>query len=183
MKIIKKLAARGGLTLTQSDEEFLLKKDDEGIKQNKERSTQLFFALLAGFVRCAIDGEVFESEDKIKQDFGCTLKENYPEANDLFLNFAKTYWTFKIALDNILSSSEQWAGMGFLSELEIKIASIFFPTLGPLQIPYQKREKAQRAILEEYGAKINIDEFIAGNPILIREKSRPRGFFDKLFGR
>ena len=98
MVILDKLANRSGLTLTESDKEMFLSQNEEVIKQDDKRSAEIFLALLKGFIHCAVDGEVFESEKKIKEIFGNTLKENYPEANDLFLNFARTYWTFKIAL-------------------------------------------------------------------------------------
>ncbi|MBU1810995.1 MAG: hypothetical protein KJ629_07645 [Candidatus Omnitrophica bacterium] len=185
MIILEKLGSRGGLTLTKSDKEMLLSQNEEEIKQNEERSTEILFALLRGFIHYAVDGEVFGPEKEIKEIYGNTLNENYPEANDLFLNFAKTYWTFKIALRNLFESfesSERWVGLGFLSEVEVAIASIFFHTPGPLKKSYREREKAQREILEGSGVKIDIDEFIAGNPILIREKLKPKSFFNKLFG-
>jgi hypothetical protein len=181
MALLQRLVSRGGVTLTVSDEEMLLSKERESVQKNRERAAEIYYAILSGFVRCAADGETFIPEEKIEEVYGASLARNYPEANELFLNFAKTYWTFKIALENLNVVAEQRVGSQFLVEAELNIASIFFPTSGPITKSYQEREKTQREILKEAGFA-NIDKFIEGNPILIRAKAKPKGWLKKILG-
>ena len=56
----------------------------------------------------------------------------------------------------------------FLSEIEHKIASVFFPTSGPVSLPVKLREKTQRDLIEASGVPIDVDNFIRGNPLLHR---------------
>jgi len=180
MEIIKKLATKGDFSLTSDDEELLLSDSDNAILESKEKAGNIYSAIWKGFIRLAVSGEEFTPIETIKEHFGSDLRENYPEANELFLKFAKTYWTYKFALEALHDTSDKWVGLNFLHKIEIDVAALFFPTPGPVKIPHSKREKTQREILKD--ASINIDEFMNGNPILIRDKTHQKGFFQHIFG-
>ncbi len=98
------------------------------------------------------------------------MEENYPEASKSFIKFARTYWTFQIHLLEDLTGSSNYLAYSYLASLHAIIASVFFPMPGPATIPSNKREKDQREVLKDFD--IDIEDFIKGNPILIRDRQR-----------
>ena len=118
----------------------------------------------------AIKGYEFTDAHRIKEKFGKTIKENYPEASQPFIRFATAYWTFQICLLDDLSELQEYVAYLYLARLHSNIASIFFPTPGSTKISGNEREKIQREMLE--GFDINIEEFITGNPILTTDKQQ-----------
>lgn len=180
--ILKKLASKGGASIAEAEEEVLLSEDPQRMEANKNRMVEIVEAVTVGFIHCASDGVVFDSPDKMKEIYGRSLEENYPEANGTFLKFAKTYWTFKMKIIGIKHSGAYWNGLELLRQAEFNIACLFFPTPGPEKISYKEREQTQRELLELSGANIDIDKFIEGNSILIRDKQQQQGFFTRLFG-
>lgn len=165
------------------DEQLLLRHSEDFAPSEMAQLRQggrwqaIYNALYGGFFACAATGHAFVPEDSIRATYGRTLKENYPEASPTFLKFATAYWTFKeIALNEALIRSKTFLA-AFLTGLEQTIAGAFFPTPGPGRIAVDERERGQRAILVEWGAGIDIEDFIAGNPILIRDRrSQRRGW-------
>lgn len=124
-----------------------------------------------GLLISACKGYEFEDPSIIKDHFGMSLEENYPNANKLFLDFAKTYWSYKLAISEQIPEEEiKLYANALLKKLELNFASIFFPTPGLLFVRKKKRQKAQRDILDvlnkQYDLNYNVDEFIKGNPYL-----------------
>ncbi len=79
-------------------------------------------------------------------------------------------WTLKFLQDEIVDQDGDWLGAHLLGRLELDIASVFVPCPGPNIVPPSKREQDQRKILAEYGPAIDVEEFMKGNPILIRDR-------------
>jgi hypothetical protein len=136
----------------------------------------LYMSALYGFFHCAAHGYAFVPATRIKQEFGKTLEENYASAytTPAFMGFATSYWTLKIiTIDERSTDDRLWLHV-MLGKLEFDISSLFFPTPSSLNfsIPAKQREETQRMFLLESGASINIEEFIAGNPILQQHKKR-----------
>ena len=132
--------------------------------------------IFGGFILRAEEGVKFGLTADIDSYFGMDLKENYPEANELFLEFVESYWTLVIFLDNMRQNfpdgvfSKKVIFQVF-THLEQNIASVFFPTPGSAHIEAKERENMQRILLSQNTKNFDIDEFIRGNPILIRDRA------------
>lgn len=179
MNALRELVGKGGGALSPTDR-VLLKLNIERALGHKERIADIGYMAFIGFFHCAAESRTFVSEERIEEKYGKSLRDNYPEANESFLNFAKTYWTLKMVVENI-DDDMDWAGAEIITKIEVEIAGIFFPTPGPAEMHHKVREKMQREVIKNSKAKIDIDEFIRGNPILLRDKSRQRGLYWKIF--
>ncbi|MFC1962274.1 hypothetical protein ACFLWN_04470, partial [Chloroflexota bacterium] len=171
---LKTLVVSRGISLTDDDLAILEGNPKEAEKIN-ERLSQIYEAMFYGFFHCAAEGCILVPENRIPEEFGHSLNENYPEANDVFLNFAKTYWTLRILTYDLMKNDIEWVGAQLLGKLEQIIGPVFFPFPGPAKIAPSKREKDQTELIKESGANINIEDFIRGNPILIRDRKQQRG--------
>jgi len=134
------------------------------------RMGEIYGNIFKGFFHCAAKGLAFVPEKRIIKRYGNSLERNYPEASNEFLKFAKTYWTLKIILNDLTESGGlECLGGRLLAKLEGDIGPVFFPFPGIIISPLT-REKSQRQLIEISGANINIEKFIEGNPILIKDK-------------
>jgi len=159
--------------LNEKDKKLLFsKKSREEIKylsdEQKKNLGKFYDNLTRGYILLAIKGYEFSKVDRIEEKFGSTIEENYPEASESFIKFARTYWTFQTHLLEDLTGSSNYLAYLYLANLHAIIASIFFPMPGPATIPSNKREKDQREILKDFD--MDIEDFIKGNPILIRDR-------------
>lgn len=59
-----------------------------------------------------------------------------------------------------------------LARTEGAIASVFFPTPGPVVIWVRQRRQQQRQMLEEYAPNIGVEAFLENNPLLGTSKGR-----------
>lgn len=163
------------VNLTNKEKEVLsvkIENPDEHLnKEQGEIVKKVYANMIEGFLSLAVEGYRFTDLYRIKQEFGKNLRENYPEASESFLKFAETFWTLKIRLLDFMSRSRELANYiayPLLFQLELQIAGVFFPTPGVITVPSNEREKAQREILKDFD--IDIEDFIKGNPILIRDR-------------
>jgi len=157
--------------LTSKERELLFLETtlDQLKDEEREIIRIITIKILEGYFPLAVRGHQFTDSYKIKQEFGKTLEENYPEANQLFIKFAKTFWTLKICLlDSISEKSTGYIAYALLSFLENRVSGIFFPMPGIVTISSKERENTQRDILKDFD--IDIEEFMKGNSILIRDK-------------
>ncbi len=156
-------------------------------QERKEVFAEALQVMTQYFFKKGAHGETFGDINRIRKEFGNTLEENYGLKSGPFFNMAKTYWTFKIEVDDISNlppgvsdeQFEKWLEMAqerlnislfqVLRTVETNIASVFFPTPGPAKIPVNLRRKTQRELLQEFAPEINIDRFLAENPILRAE--------------
>jgi hypothetical protein len=163
-----------GKKLTKEEKELLLsRKTPEQFKQmndeQKKKIGTVALKMIEGYLTLAVKGYKFTEIDKIKENFGKTVEKNYPEASKSFIKFAETYWTFNLCLRSFISEKlVNYVAYSLLFDLEHRVASIFFPTPGPITIPSNERERTQREILKDFD--IDIEDFIKGNPILIRDR-------------
>jgi hypothetical protein len=163
------LVVNGGGHLSNYDLEMFKEEPSEAEKYIARRG-EIYESIFKGFFHCAAKGLTFVPEEKIIERYGNSIKKNYPEASNEFLKFAKTYWTLKIILDDLTDSGElECLGGHFLAKLEGDIGPVFFPFPGIIISPLT-REKSQKQLIERSGANINIEKFIEGNPILIKDR-------------
>jgi len=169
LSALKEFIESNSMCLSEEDLIILKKKPDE-IKQNQKRIGEIYESIFCGFFHCAAKGVVLYPEKRVAEKFGNSIEDNYPEANEVFLKFARTYWTLRVLIYDLMENDMEWIGAHLLGKLEQDIGPVFFPFPGPAKIAPSKREKTQREILQEVNADIDIEEFIKGNPILIRDR-------------
>ena len=174
MSALKILIVSRDISLTDDDLDVLERNPKETEEYNK-RLSEIYNAMFCGFFHCAAEGLALVPQKRVTERFGYSIKDNYPEANEVFLNFAKTYWTLRVLTYDLMKNDMEWIGAHLLGKLEQDIGPVFFPFPGPVKIAPSKREETQRELIQESGAKIDIEEFIRGNPILIRDKATRRG--------
>lgn len=175
IKTISLILDATGVKLNEKDKKMLFsKKSPEEVKDlsdEQKKSLEKFYDNLAkGYILLAIKGYEFTKVDRIEEKFGSTMEENYPEASESFIKFARTYWTFQIHLLEDFTGLRNYLAYSYLADLHAIIASGFFPMPGPATIPSNEREKIQREILKDFD--IDIEDFMKGNPILIRDRQR-----------
>lgn len=155
-------------SLSETDKTLLLKPTSQVDQSDQPQVEALEEAVNLGFYKCASEGYAFTPVDRFKEKFGHSLEEHYSGGSPAFLRFAASFWTLKLVKDDLWHDSEHRKKLifGLLSELELNIASVFFPMPGPRHISAKLREQEMRRLIQVSGAKIDIDEFISGNPIL-----------------
>lgn len=169
LSTVEKLIDRTSMVLSEDDIIILEKKPHEA-KQYNQRVGEIHEAIFRGFFFCAAKGIALYPEEKVIEKFGNSIEGNYPEASEVFLKFAKTYWTLRVLVYDLIENDMEWIGAHLLGKLEQDIGPVFFPFPGPKKISPSKREKFQRELLEEFGKDIDIEEFMQGNAILIRDR-------------
>lgn len=153
---------------SESEKEFLLSEySKEFANEHQEHILEIVQIFTRYFFKKAFEGYIFCSLDKVKLEFGITLEQNYRVSSGFFYNLAKTYWTFRIQLDedcDYIQNSNTPLFIMILREVEINISGTFFPTGGYVN------EAQQRQILEEFAPDINIEIFISENPMLKKKR-------------
>ena len=185
-QMLLEFLGRGGYEITKADL-TLLSGEERSVEALSEQEKQVVRgwgdALLKGFFDAAADGYAAVPVDLIKRRFRRSLEENYPGANSAFLGLATTYWTMKLVAIELREASPDGLMFDTFGALEARvIGPLFFPVSGPLTIGPEQRERDQRAFLQEYGGRTDIEALMRGNPILIRDRANlsPRGCFGGL---
>lgn len=171
-----------GRSLTH-EKETLLTSDQTQIDtdQAKEVRGEAFEVMLRYFFQMASNGETFGSLSRVKERFGLSLEENYGLSEGPFIDMAKTYWTFKLELTELRENHRNSHLYQIFQQVELDIASVFFPTPGPAEIPAEVRREKQREILEELAPNIDIERFLSENPIM-RPREKGRRFVPLVWG-
>lgn len=182
-EIIKKLYKATGKDITE-DVENILDVDttiDIGSKENITQEITDSFKVLydssfQGLIVSMLKGKVFIDKSKIEETYGNSIEAQFPESSIEFYKVANSYWTFKLAIENAVNSkNNDLISSQVLGKVEIDIASIFFPTQGPLRISPKKRGKAQRelltAVIDEFDIEnFDLESYVTGNPYLKKKK-------------
>ena len=166
---LKQLVNQGCLPVNDQDYAIFEKKPDEA-EHHTGRLAEFYGAIWRGFFSCAAKGVALYPENKVVERFGTSIEDNYPEARGAFLAFARTYWTLRVLVYDLLEKDMDWIGAHLLGKLEQHIGPVFFPFPGLCKIAPSKRERHQRELLGEFGQDIDVEEFMRGNPILIRDR-------------
>lgn len=129
------------------------------------------------FFRKAGRGELFGPIARLKgrfgnPRFGNPIKKNYELVGGPFVNMAKTYWTYKLEVHDLFPEDYNLVLSQVLLRVENDVASVFFPTPGPVVIWVRQRRQQQRKTLEEYAPDIDINSFLKNNPLLGTSKGR-----------
>lgn len=151
---------------TEEEKTFLLSKYSEecaNLYQNQILEIVQIFTRF--FFKKAAQRETFCSLEKVKLEFGMTLEQNYGLSSGSFIDFAKTYWTFRLQLDEDcerqqveFKDSTPFFIM-ILRTVEVNIGGVFFPSVGCVL------ETQLKQILKEYAPEIDIKRFISEIPM------------------
>jgi hypothetical protein len=127
-----------------------------------------------GFYNAAAKGIEFVSTSDIADRFGRTVDQNYSGtvAGPAFLQFAKTYWSFRVVESGVHDEKCNTIACSILTWLDTRIAPLFFPM--PTAIPASTRRLDQRRFLEMFAPQeMDIEDFLAHNPILAASPGNP----------
>jgi hypothetical protein len=108
----------------------------------------------------------FGKENRIRERFKRTLLENYRISDGPFIDMARTYWTFKLEVEDLFPQHNNIILPQLLKSVDFEIGGLFFPTPGPDKPPLELRIKTQEMILETYAPNFNRKAFFKSNPIL-----------------
>lgn len=142
-------------------DEFL----NDVIDETTELVTRYFFKKVA--LR-----ETFGSIIRVEQRFGCSLETNYDISSGPFIDMTKTYWTYRLEIEELFPKYYNLVLSQVLLQVEGDIGSVFFPFPGPSIIWVGQRREKQRQLLEQYTPEMDIDAFLDNNPILGTSKGR-----------
>lgn len=164
-----------------STKDFLCMDYPENISNaEQEKTLQIIEIFTRYFCAKASHGETFCPVEIVESEFGKTLEENYGLSEGPFMNLARTYWTFRFAVDDFPSDKLNTVIHNILRAIEISIAGLFFPTPGIKNIPVNKRIEGQKIFLKECLSDIDIERFLSENPLLKLESSRKGCFGNTL---
>lgn len=117
-------------------------------------------------------GEPFGATERIKKEFGKSLEEKYGLQTGAFLNMAKTYWTYRLEVDDLFPNYHNLVLTRILKNIETNISGLFFPTPGIIEIPLKQRMEAQRQLLNKLAPQIDVEQFLADNPMFKRRSPK-----------
>jgi phage FluMu protein Com len=150
---------------------------DESFKEVIEETTELFTHY---FFKKVTLGEVFGPITRVEQKFGHSLEANYAISGGPFMDMTRTYWTYKLEIEDLLPKYYNLVMSQVLLQIEGSIGSVFFPFPGPAITWVRERRETQRELLEEYAAGMDIDAFLNNNPFLGTAKGRiAKAVFDE----
>lgn len=170
---LSKAYESAGTPFTPEKRAFLLAEISEGgTPRESEVKSEAIDVMTRFFFKKASCGETFGSPSRIKERFGQSIEENYGLSSGPFINMAKTYWTYKLEVQDLVVEYPNLVLSEILSKIEIDVAGAFFPTPGIVKMPLNSRIARQRQLLQEYSPEIDIERFISENPILRVEADR-----------
>lgn len=124
------------------------------------------------FFKKVVVGETFGKIERVIRELpisGGSLEKHYGVSGGPFINLAKTYWTYKVEMQDLFPSYYKLILSQLLLELEIEIGSSFFPA-PPISeqavIWARQRREMQREMLEKYAPGFDIETFLENNPFL-----------------
>ncbi len=167
--------------LSENSVDILRGKFPNLTESQKETLSEVYDVMTRFFYNKASCSEAFGSLSRIKERFGSSLEENYGLSSGPFIDMAKTYWTYKLEVQDLFPQYHKCALAQILSEIETAIAGIFFPIPGPISLPVSRKE-AQRQLLQEYAPKMDIDRFLSESPILKVSEGQKRSRIMGIFG-
>jgi hypothetical protein len=160
LKILETLVESAGGSI-EPFRHILVKNNNLTPKTEINQINALFDKTIDGFFHCAAKNITFTDISKIKNFFGRTIEEAYPGVSPTFIKLARTYWTFKVFLNE--SPPDPSVVFSFLQMIEVSFAGVFFPFPGPIGPSKKKREETMRTLIKQSGANFDEEDYIRGN--------------------
>ena len=139
---------------------ILVKNADVTAEDEFARLITLCDTAIDGFFHCAAQDVTFTDISRIEEFYGRTLEEAYPGVSTTFMKLARTYWTFKVILNEC--TPDPSVCVTLLQGIDINFAGLFFPTPG-ISPPKELREETMRTLIEQSGADLDVEDYIKGN--------------------
>jgi hypothetical protein len=172
------LASAAHLVPTLEDAALLESRRDLAMRimERRERWDAILLGLTRGVFHLAAAGHEFAAIEEVERRLGAPLDKLHRKAGASFRAFAKTYatlgvWTATRPPDD---PEKELMGRRALREIELGLATLFFPDPDEDATDPAQREEAQRRILAHYDAPLDVDEFMRGNSVLIRARRAQR---------
>jgi hypothetical protein len=137
-----------------------------------DRLSVLGAAMYQGLFDAATDGLPLTAVVTVRKWYKSDVIDNYPEANETFIKFATTYWTFKALVRELRLSYPNFLLTQLMDIVDGEFYPLFFPYDGPVAIDPGRRARDQARFLRRFAPRIDVAEFQAGNPILLRDMKR-----------
>jgi len=168
-----------GAPLTATSNSLLVVED--ATAQQGQLYWQAVEAVRHLFFGKATRGEAFGPIERVQQKLGRSIEEAYGLSDGPFYNMAKTYWTFKLGVQDLVPDYTALLLTQVLLKVELDIASVFFPTPGLTRLPVRFRAWKQREMLQQYAPEIDVDRFLSENPVL-KGKATQKGCLGVVIG-
>ena len=142
-----------------------------------DRVSRITEACFSGFWIAAVEGVSLTTDDMIVEWLGAPVRDAYWSANEAFVRFANTFWSMNVIWRSLLASEH--VAEALLGRISRIVGDLFFPPeWAGLQAAFpdlarihpHQRELDQRRMLESFSPMIDIEAFIAGNPVLAEER-------------
>ena len=93
------------------------------------------------------------------------------------MDLARAYWTFKLEVEDFVGEHPNTGFGAVLGKVELDTASVFFPPPGPAgaAVSLLERRERQRELLSVLAPEMDVDRFLAENPILRRQHGSGSG--------
>lgn len=134
------------------------------------RSNVMLASAYRGFYEAAADGISLTDVSAVREWYGKSVEDNYPDAGPSFLQFATTYWTLKVLLRQLDFNGSTTLVRAHVIRMDELLGDLFFPLGGPILIDPARRELDQRRLLEAFAPRINVSDFLSKNPILMHDR-------------
>jgi hypothetical protein len=167
-----------GVSLTISKRNFLISilDDNKILTADEEKLMNEAIEILTRyFFKLSIKGQTFGDENRIKENFGKTIEENYKISSGYFLSLAKTFWTFHFEIHDLFPTYHNIILTQILRTVEGNISTVFFPMPETITlVTPEQRTSAQIEMLCKYASDVDIEKFIRENPLLEIDKKRQK---------
>ena len=172
--IDEQVSWRGGIREDGSGKLIFIEAIDSNELNERDaaRLGHLLGAAYVGFYALAAEGIALADVTKVMAWYGESVEANYPEAGPAFLRFATTYWTFKVLIRELDLHQSRSLIRALLVRIDELLGPLFFPYEGPITADPARREADQRRFLLAFGPSIALEDFVARNPILIRDRKK-----------
>jgi len=147
--------------LPRADDLIEIDDIDLAIKENVSMNkplTVIFYRMWKGFFNLAENGYYFTDKDHFNTTFNRSLENSFKGAPKGYERLAISFFTLKLASQDINKYFGDTLLNHMFSRLEIAISSIFFWTPGPIEISFEDRLFAQKAILQSTHSNISPDD-------------------------
>ena len=161
----KKAFKFSGKTFTNEDKAFLLQNYIKSDEKLQEKMLEISNIMMKLFFKTATNGETFGLLSEAEMDLGKTVEEIYGLSEGPFLNFAKTYCTFRYQVDIFSQEHHRKNLLQILRYVEMLVETNFFPPSGSKRMSRGQHSMRQESILNEYAPSMDIKRFLSENPI------------------
>jgi hypothetical protein len=106
----------------------------------------------------ALVGGTFGPLERVREQFGQSVEENYGKSIGPFIQLARSYWTFKLEMGDLWEAHRETALYKILHKIEFDVAAAFFPS------SQNASKMSQKTLFSRYCPEMDVEAFFADNP-------------------